>query len=57
MELLMFLLGGAFGISVSSLCLLIEYIYKNGPTEDAVLDVLCECASIVFLFALISVLL
>ena len=55
MEILVFLLGGAFGISVSSLGLLVESVKKKGLTEDVIVDIVYECVSIIFIFALYNV--
>lgn len=55
MSILIFLLGGAFGISVSSLYLLVEHVRHAGLTEDTLMDIVYECASIVFVFALFNV--
>lgn len=55
MEILVFLLGGAFGVSMSSLCLLVEAIKKEGLTPDAFMDIVHELASLVFIFALYNV--
>lgn len=55
MEVFVFLLGGALGVSMSSLSLLMERAHKVGLTEDALLDIVYECASIIFVFALFNV--
>ena len=55
MELLVFLLGGAFGISLSSLCLSVEAVKRQGLTEDTLLDIIHECACILFIIALYNV--
>lgn len=55
MEFFLFLLGGAFGISISSLYLLIEQVRQSGITDELVIDILYECASIVFVFSLFNV--
>lgn len=55
MEILIFLLGGALGVSLSSLCLIVESIHKRGLTKDVLIDIVYECASIFFIFILYSV--
>lgn len=55
MEVFVFLLGGALGISLSSLFLLVERAHEVGLTEDTSLDIVYECISIIFVFALFNV--
>jgi hypothetical protein len=54
MVMFAFLLGGAFGISMSSLFQLVESVYKNGLDKDTLTDIIYEGASLVFVFALLD---
>ena len=53
MVILAFLLGSAFGISMTSLWLLVEKIKKSGMTEALLVDMLHEIASMLFVMILL----
>lgn len=53
--MLIFLLGGAFGLAIANVALLLDDIERDGLTSEHLVNVVHELGIFVFLFALLDV--
>lgn len=54
MEILIFLLGAAFGLGIANLALLLEAVEEEGWSIELAADAAHEIGAFVFLFALLD---